>query len=221
MTQDRNQARTQHQTRHRIVVIDDELELLENYKDFLGEHFELSLFSDAQEFLTSMDGLKFQAPDLVITDLKMPRIDGIEMIRRAQKKNIHFPVILLSGFLDKQTAVDAVDIGVFKLLEKPTPIDKLMATIDQILVEHDIYKVRNEIRVLTSQLRELYSSLRLVVLPYIPQNVLDRMIVDTQNRSGSKKMSFDDLLENLETRLEQLLNSEKVLAEIRQQRFRQ
>ena len=208
-------------TQHRIAVIDDEIELLENYKDFLGEYFELSPFSDAQDFLTSMDSPQFQAPDLVITDLKMPSMDGIEMIRRAQKKNIHFPVILLSGFLDKQTAIDAVDIGVFKLLEKPTSMDKLMATIDQILVEHDIYKVRNEIRVLTSQLRELYTSLRMVVLPYIPQDVLDRMVVDTQNTSGSKKMSFDDLLENLETRLEQLLRSEKVLGEIRQQKYRQ
>ena len=208
-------------TQYRIVVIDDELELLKNYKDFLGEHFELLPFSNAQDFLTSMDNPEFQGPDLVITDMKMPSMDGLEMIRRAQEKNIHFPVILLSGFVDKQTALDALDIGVVKLLEKPTSMDKLMATIDQILVEHDIYKVRNEIRVLTSQLRELYTSLRLVIIPYIPQDLLDRMIVDTQNRSGSKKMSFEDLLENLETRLEQLLQSEKVLGEIRQQKYKQ
>lgn len=205
---------------HRIAVIDDEPELLENYKDFLGEYFEVNAYSEAKDFLASMESPNFQLPDLVITDLKMPSMDGIEMIRRAQKKNVNFPVILLSGFLDKQSAIDAVDIGVYKLLEKPTSMEKLMATIDQILVEHDIYKVRGEIRVLTGQLRELYTSLRMVVLPYVPAEILERMVLDAAG-PGKKKMSFDDLLESLEARLEQLLKSEKILGEIRQQKFRQ
>jgi FixJ family two-component response regulator len=207
-------------TPHRIVVVDDENDLLENYKDLLGDDFIVEAFSNPQSFVQSTDRSDFQVPDLVITDLKMPGMDGLEMVRRIQKKKIYFPVILMSGFLDKQAALDAQDIGVFRLLEKPTPIAKLRRIIDQLMVEHEVHLVRREIRVLTSQLRELYAGIRLAVLPYIPEDVLNRMIVNAPNGTVKKSMSFEDLMEALETRLDQLLKAEKSLGELREKNYK-
>lgn len=204
----------------RIAVIDDEKEILENYKELLGDDYTVVAYNDPQEFLKSIDAPDFAQPDLLISDFKMPAITGVEMIRRAQKKGLNVPSILLSGFLDKQAILDAVDIGVFRLLEKPVSFDVLSAAIDQLLIEHEVYKIRLEIRTLTSQLRELYSTLRMAILPYIPEDVLARMIIEAPGGTVKKKMSFDDVLETLEGRLDQLLSSEKVLNEMRSQKFR-
>lgn len=204
----------------KIAVIDDEKEILENYKELLGDDYTVIAYSDPKEFLKSLDTPDFAPPDLLISDFKMPALTGVEMIRQAQKKGLNVPSILLSGFLDKQAILDAVDIGVFRLLEKPVSFDVLSAAIDQLLIEHEVYKIRLEIRTLTSQLRELYSTLRMAILPYIPEDVLSRMIIEAPGGTVKKKMSFDDVLETLEGRLDQLLSSEKVLNEMRSQKFR-
>lgn len=206
---------------HRIAVVDDEKDILENYRELLSDDYEVQTYSNAADFLSSMESPSSRAPDLLITDLKMPGLDGIEMVQRAQEKNHHFPVILLSGFLDKRAVMEAVDIGVYRLLEKPAKIGVLKAAIDQLLIEHDVFIVRKEIRLITSQLRELYSSIRLAVLPYIPPDVLGRTVLDVPTRGGpTKKMSFEDLLEALESRLDQLLRLENVLTELRERKYR-
>lgn len=203
-----------------IVVIDDEEDILENYRNLLEESYRVRSFSDPKAFLASIDGIGFENPALVITDLKMPSLDGLEMVRRAQKKSVYFPFILLSGFLNKQTAIEAIDIGAYRLLEKPTEFDVLSAAIDQLLIEHDIQQVRDEIRRITSQLRELYSSLRLVLGQYIPEEIIQRLVVDAPNGKVKAKMSFEDLLEALETRLDTLLESEKMMNEMRHNKTR-
>lgn len=205
---------------HRIAVVDDELDILENYRDLLGEDYQVETFSNPLEFLKSMEGPGAKTPDLVITDLNMPGLDGIKMVQQAQQSNHHFPVILLSGFLNKEAVMAAVDIGVYRLLEKPTPIAVLKAAIDQLLIEHDVYTVRREVRQITGQLRELYSTIRLAVLPYIPEDVLKRMVLDAPAGGTPKKMSFEDLLEALESRLDQLLRLETVLTELRERKYR-
>lgn len=206
--------------KYKLAVVDDEDEIRESYQDLLGQDYEILSYSSGLAFLEAQKTANFTAPDLVITDLKMPGLDGIEMVRKSQLNDHHFPVILLSGFLDKQSALNAVDIGVYRLLEKPTPVDQLRAAIDQLLVEHEIVKVRKEMTALTSQLRELYSAIRIAVLPYIPEDILNRMIVETKNGNVVRKVSFEQVLEGLEARLDSLVRSERVLQELRQQRYR-
>ncbi len=203
-----------------IIVIDDEADILENYRSLLSDSYRVLCHQSPKAFLKSMDETNFEPPGLVITDLKMPGMSGLEMVREAQKKNVSFPFILLSGYLDKQSAIEAVDVGAFRLLEKPTEYDVLSAAIDQLLLEHEIHQVRDEIRKLTAQLRELYSSIRLVLNQYIPEDVVNRLVVDAPNGTVTQKMSFEDLLEALESRLEILLKSEGVLSELRQNKLR-
>jgi YesN/AraC family two-component response regulator len=148
--------------------------------------------------------------------------------KEAQRSGHYFPFILLSGFLDKDVVIQAVDVGVFRLLEKPTEYTLLLHTIDQLMIEHDVYKVRKEIRSLSSQLRELYTGIRLALLQHIPAETLNRIIRPAnakQDNSGKtmgivKDESFEELLERLETRLEKLIASEKILDEMRVNKLR-
>lgn len=202
-------------TKPLLVVVDDEQDIIDNYVDLLSDQFRIKSYQDPTAFLKSMDHGDFETPDILITDLKMPQMDGVEMIRNAQKKDHYFPFILLSGYLDKQAVINAVDAGAFRLLEKPTDYNLLLSTIDSLLIEHDIIKVRKEIRELTSQLREIYTGLRLLLDQYIPPEILERMVVDAPGGHVKKKMGFDELLGHLENRLEKLLESEKIMNEMR------
>lgn len=198
-----------------LIVVDDEREIIDNYVDLFSDQFHVVSYQDPTAFLKSIDDPNFITPEVLITDLKMPQMDGIEMIRQAQKKNHFFPFILLSGYLSKESSINAVDAGAFRLIEKPAEYNQLLTAIEQLLIEHDIIKIRKEIRDLTSQLREVYTGLRLLLDQYIPIEIRDRMIVDAPGGKVEKKIGFDDLLGHLEQRLEKLLESEKILNEMR------
>lgn len=205
---------------YKIAVVDDEQDILDNYVDLLSAEYEVHSFNNPQDFIKALDENKIPSPDLLVTDLKMPALTGLEMVKQAQKKGFHFPFILLSGYLDKDAAIEAMDAGAFRLLEKPTDSDVLLATVDQLLLEHQIINVRKEIRSLTEQLRELYSGIRMIMQQYIPEDVLNRLIVEAPDGTVKKKMSFEDVLEQLEHRLEKLLKSEKVLTEMKANPFK-
>lgn len=197
-----------------IAVVDDERDLLENFEDLLSDQFQVRTFSSPATFLQELPQLQQQKLRLLISDYKMPGMTGLEMIQQAHQNFPSLPFILLSGFLDKKTVIDAVELGVFRLLEKPCPPDELFSSIDQLLVESELHLVRQEIRQITSQLRELYSAMRLTLMQYIPEDLMQRLIVDASTDQNAQKMSFDELLENLEHRLDQLLTSEKLMNEV-------
>lgn len=199
-----------------LFVIDDELDILENYQTLFEESYNVVTYDNPAKFLQDLSSPGFKAPDALITDLTMPGMNGLEMIKGAHAKGVYFPFILLTGNLDKDAAVYAINQGVFKILEKPTDFQVLNAAIDQIIIEHEIYLVRTEIRQITKQLRELYSGLRISLMQYIPEGVIDQMIVDAPEGHVQKKMSFEDLLEVLEVRLDRLLKSETFLNDMQQ-----
>lgn len=201
--------------KHLIAVVDDEVDLLDNFRALLEDQFDIAAFTSPKDFLKALPELKEKNCRLLVTDFKMPGMTGLEMVQRAHELMPHLPFIILSGFLDKNTVLDAVNIGAFSLLEKPTDHEHLMAAIDQLIVESELQIVRREIRTLTSQLRELYSSIRLVLSQYIPEDLMDRLVVDAPDGKVQKKMSFEDLLENLEFRLDQLLKTEKMMNELK------
>lgn len=80
----------------KILVVDDEENIRELYRDELVEQgFEVELAEDGFEALKKLDTF---LPDLVTLDVKMPGIDGIEVLRRIREKNVNIPVLLLTAF---------------------------------------------------------------------------------------------------------------------------
>lgn len=202
-----------------IAVVDDEQDLLDNFESLLSDQFQIQTFSSPFSFLEALPTLKQKGLQLVLTDFKMPKMNGLEMVQKGHA-DFRFPFIILSGHLEKQTVMDAVEIGVFRLLEKPTNHDELLATIDQLLLENDLQNVRQEIRTITSQLREIYSTMRLVLSRHLTPEMQARMVVETKDGGGLKKMGFEDLLERLEHRLDSLLKSEKMMSDLKNDRWK-
>lgn len=101
----------------KVCIVDDEQELVETYADYLKGTYEVRSFNSAQAALDAFD--KDYLPDVVLTDLKMPGMDGSRFIDALHSKNINKPVIIMSGHADKSNAIRAFDQDVSGFLEKP------------------------------------------------------------------------------------------------------
>lgn len=110
-----------------ILIIDDERAIRNVLKDILtNEGFKVEEAADGEEGLK-----KFQAGsfDVVLCDIKMPKLDGIEFLQKVMESGSDTPVIIISGHGNIETAVDAVKKGAFDYISKPPDLNRLLITI--------------------------------------------------------------------------------------------
>jgi signal transduction histidine kinase len=112
-----------------VLIIDDEPSVLEGLKEFLeDEDYEVHLARDGREALRLFQKVE---PDLVVTDLRMPGMSGMEVIRRIKKLKRNTAVIVITGYGSLKTAVDAIRLSVFDFIDKPIDLDQLKGTLDR------------------------------------------------------------------------------------------
>jgi len=110
-----------------ILIVDDERSIRKTLNEILSyEGFKIDEAGDGEE------GLKLfsdKAYDVVLCDIKMPKIDGLEFLVKAGEVNADVPVIMISGHGTIETAVDAVKKGAFDYVSKPPDLNRLLITI--------------------------------------------------------------------------------------------
>ncbi len=107
----------------RILIVDNEPRMVDSLKTLLTmEGYEVVGENDAAEAMGLLERSDF---DLVIADIRMPRYDGIELLRRAREKDPYMGVILITGYASLETAKNAVGEGAFGYLTKPLELDEL------------------------------------------------------------------------------------------------
>ncbi|MFW5754456.1 MAG: response regulator, partial [Marinilabiliaceae bacterium] len=111
----------------KILVIDDQKSIRNTLKDILEyEGHEVVLAQDGPEGLEQFDNDKF---DVVLLDIKMPEMDGMEVLDKIMEKASDIPVIMISGHGNIDTAVDAIKKGAYDFIEKPLDLNRLLVTI--------------------------------------------------------------------------------------------
>ncbi len=114
-----------------ILIVDDEPSILKSLGGLLSdEGFGVATAANGYEALKIVDT---ESPDLVLLDIWMPGIDGIETLKEIKKDNPHIQVIIISGHGNIETAVKATKLGAFDLIEKPLSIDKVIVSINNAL----------------------------------------------------------------------------------------
>ncbi len=114
-----------------ILIVDDEPSILKSLVGILSdEGFEVSTALNGYEALKIIDA---ESPDLVLLDIWMPGMDGIETLKQIKKDNPFIQVIIITGHGTIETAVQATKIGAFDLIEKPLSIDKIILGINNAL----------------------------------------------------------------------------------------
>ncbi len=111
----------------KILVIDDQKSIRNTLKDILEyESHEVVLAENGQEGVEFFDKDKF---DLVLCDIKMPNMDGMEVLDVIISKNKDVPVVMISGHGNIDTAVEAIKKGAYDFIEKPLDLNRLLVTI--------------------------------------------------------------------------------------------
>ena len=111
----------------KILVIDDQKSIRNTLKDILEyESHEVLLAENGEEGVELFDKNKF---DLVLCDIKMPNMDGMEVLDVIVEKNTDIPVIMISGHGNIDTAVEAIKKGAYDFIEKPLDLNRLLVTV--------------------------------------------------------------------------------------------
>ena len=117
----------------KVYVIDDDPAMRDSLDFLLGSAgFSVRLFDSAQVFLDELAKLD---PGCVVTDVRMPGIDGMELLRRVNSGARKLPVIVMTGHGDVPLAVEAMKLGALDFLEKPFEDDRLIGMIETALSE--------------------------------------------------------------------------------------
>src|SRR6202790_3560216 len=135
--------------RQAILVIEDE----EKYRRVIGLHLSSAGY-DVKAAATAEDGLKLAADvDLILTDLKLPGMDGLAFIEQIRGQNTHTPVIVMSAFGTIENAVEAMKKGAVDFIPKPFSLDHLSVVVEKAL---EVRKLRDENRELREALGQRY-----------------------------------------------------------------
>ncbi|MCJ8500947.1 sigma-54-dependent transcriptional regulator [Desulfatitalea alkaliphila] len=114
-----------------IMIVDDEPSIVQSLKGLLtDEGFEVLTAANGYEALQL---LETEAPDMVLLDIWMPGIDGIETLKEIKKGSPHTQVVMITGHGTIETAVQATKLGAFDFIEKPLSIDKVIVAINNAL----------------------------------------------------------------------------------------
>jgi len=138
-------------SRGRLLVVDDE----EPQRVMLGNilkraGFEVQAASDGEEALESLER---GAYDLVLTDQRMPKMDGLELLERVRKLSPQLPVVLMTAFGTVSTAVEAMKRGAADYLTKPFERDELLLVIEKVMRQR---RLEDEVASLRGVLKERY-----------------------------------------------------------------
>jgi len=120
----------------RILLVDDEKRMCDSLRTLLEiEGYQVDALTDAE---MAVDLLRSRPYDLVITDIRMPHLSGLDILKHAQQIDPHLEVILMTGYASLTSAKEAVDLGAFGYLTKPIELEELKVAIARSLDKRQI-----------------------------------------------------------------------------------
>jgi FixJ family two-component response regulator len=123
-------------TKPYIFFVDDEAAVCRSVSRMLRRSgYKVKCFANAD---TCLQRLQIRSCDLLITDVKMPGIDGIELVHRAKRIAPWMPILVITGYGEIQMAVRAVKAGALEFIEKPFQRQSFLTTVQVAIKQHDI-----------------------------------------------------------------------------------
>jgi len=119
-----------------ILVIDDERPIRSALREIL--EFEKFKVDEAEDGLAGVSQIKKNTYDVILCDIKMPKMDGIEVLGKIMSLGTDAPVVMISGHGNVETAVDAIKRGAFDFIQKPLDLNRILVTIRNAMEKSDL-----------------------------------------------------------------------------------
>jgi len=113
--------------KEKILVIDDEADIRQSLRMVL--EYEGYEFVEAATGRDGLEALRRESPDAVLLDIKMPSMDGLEVLAAARTRDTQTPILMISGHGDIPTAVEAIHKGAYDFLEKPLASERVLTAL--------------------------------------------------------------------------------------------
>ncbi|HRE79264.1 MAG TPA: sigma-54 dependent transcriptional regulator [Flavobacterium sp.] len=130
----------------KILIIEDEAAIRRVLTKILSEENDTYQVEEAEDGLSGVEKIKNEDYDLVLCDIKMPKMDGVEVLEAVKKIKPEIPMVMISGHGDLETAVNTMRLGAFDYISKPPDLNRLLNTVrnaldrKQLVVENKILK---------------------------------------------------------------------------------
>jgi len=130
----------------RILIIEDEAAIRRVLTKILSEESETYIVEDVEDGIQGLEKIKNSDYDLVLCDIKMPKMDGVELLEAVKKIKPEIPMVMISGHGDMETAIQTMRLGAFDYISKPPDLNRLLNTVrnaldkKQLVVENKILK---------------------------------------------------------------------------------
>ncbi|WP_186644961.1 response regulator [Fluviispira vulneris] len=129
-----------------IFIVDDEPDILDAMASVIQIYLKINivLFNSSVEALEKIKS--GDVPNLIISDIKMPMLDGLKFVSEIRKLNIRKPIIIQSAFANKKDAIQSLRLGVYGLLDKPVPHELLIHEITRALNMEEYALIAEQLR---------------------------------------------------------------------------
>lgn len=130
----------------KILIIEDEAAIRRVLNKILSEENDSYQVEEAEDGLQGMEKIKNTDYDLILCDIKMPKMDGVEVLEATKKIKPEIPMVMISGHGDMETAIHTMRLGAFDYISKPPDLNRLLNTVrnaldkKQLVVENKILK---------------------------------------------------------------------------------
>ncbi|MFD2917652.1 sigma-54-dependent transcriptional regulator [Psychroserpens luteus] len=127
----------------KILVIEDEASIRRVLVKILSEENDTYQVDEAEDGLVGIEKIKKEDFDLVLCDIKMPKMDGVEVLEAVKKIKPEIPMVMISGHGDLDTAVNTMRLGAFDYISKPPDLNRLLNTV-RIALDTKVLVVENK-----------------------------------------------------------------------------
>ncbi len=130
----------------KILIIEDEAAIRRVLTKILSEENDTYKVEEAEDGVAGLEKIKNNDYDLVLCDIKMPKMDGVEVLEAVKKIKPEIPMVMISGHGDMETAINTMRLGAFDYISKPPDLNRLLNTVrnaldkKQLVVENKILK---------------------------------------------------------------------------------
>ena len=131
----------------RVIICDDEVEIVRYLNKILtAQGIEVEIFTSGEALMRVLEHRALKESDLLLLDVKMPDVDGIEILRRVKELKLEIPVVMMTAFASLNSAIEAMKLGAYDYVTKPFPKEKILGILDKVLERKELLKENSALK---------------------------------------------------------------------------